>query len=195
MTAAVSRRGRPRSEAIDAAILEATVEELIERGYLGLTIESIAERAGVAKTTVYRRWTNTEDLALAAMRGFFETQLSDAPPGSARDRLVWLLDAMRRKWADPRYGALMRRVVADSNAMPDLFDRARDQLIGPSVRRLNATLRQAVDEGLISPATDLEWVRQLLTAPIMAATLTRRSRVSRARLEAAVDLVLRGAAP
>lgn len=187
-------RGRPRDAAIDAAILDATVEELIARGFIGMSMEAIAARAGVAKTTLYRRWPNTTELALDAMRSF-DTPVADAPDGPAREQLIWLLEVMRRKWADPRYAALMRRVAGDAVERPDAYKQARDRLIMPHVRALNAALERARDEGLLSADVDLEWVRQLLTAPIIAAALTLRPRVTRAQMEAYVELVLRGAAP
>ena len=60
MTTATRGPGRPRSESIDTAIMAATIDELIERGFLAASMESIAQRAGVAKTTLYRRWPNTD---------------------------------------------------------------------------------------------------------------------------------------
>ena len=49
-------RGRPRREGADEEILEVAQTLLDERGYRALTVDDVAERAGVAKTTVYRRW-------------------------------------------------------------------------------------------------------------------------------------------
>lgn len=195
MSAAAARgRGRPRSAAIDAAIIEATIDELIERGFAGLTMESVAARAGVAKTTLYRRWPNTVELGVDAMRTF-EAEAAPPPEGSVRDQLVALMDRMRRKWNDPRYGAVMRRVTADGIAHADVYRHSRDRLVGPHLEVLNAVLRRGVDEGLIRADVDLTWIRQLLTSPIMAATLTFKERVSRAQVEATVDTVLRGLAP
>jgi AcrR family transcriptional regulator len=188
------RRGRPRDESLDAAILDATVEELIARGFIGLSIEAVAARAGVAKTTLYRRWPNTTELALDAMRGF-DAPVVDPPDGPVRDQLIWLLDGMRRKWGDPRYAAMMRRVVGDAVERPEAYRDARDRLILPHVRALNAVLERARDDGLLARDTDVEWLRQLLTAPILASALTLRRRVTRAQVEANVDVVLRGAAP
>jgi AcrR family transcriptional regulator len=189
-----ARRGRPRSEAIDEAILAATVEEIIARGFLGLSVEAVAARAGVAKTTLYRRWPGTHELALAAMRRF-ETDVRNPPAGTVRDQLLWLLEAMRRKWNDPQYSAMMRRVTGDGVAQPETYKQARDRLIGPQLQAMHRVLQRGVDEGLIRPDLDLSWVRQMMTAPITAATLTLKERVSRAQVEATVDTVLRGAAP
>jgi hypothetical protein len=89
----------------------------------------------------------------------------------------------------------MRRVTADGVANPDAYRQARDKLVGPHLAVLTAVLRRGVDEGLIRDDADLEWVRQMITAPIMAATLTFKDRVSRAQVEFTVDTVLRGVAP
>ena len=188
------RVGRPRDEAIDVAILAAAVDELIDRGFIAASVESIAARAGVAKTTVYRRWPNLTDLAVDAMQTF-EQQTVDPPEGTVRDNLFWLLDGMRRKWGNPRYAALMRRVAADGTVQPEVYKQARDRLIRPHIAALQAVLRRGVDEGLIDAGTDIDWVRQLMTSPIMASALALRGPVSKANLEATVDTVLRGVAP
>src|SRR5712675_1799045 len=59
--------GRPRRSATGHAILKATRELLAQGGVHGLTVEGVAERSGIAKTTIYRRWRSKEDLALAAL--------------------------------------------------------------------------------------------------------------------------------
>jgi hypothetical protein len=102
---------------------------------------------------------------------------------------------MRRKWNDPQYSAMMRRVTGDGVAQPETYKQARDRLIGPQLQAMHRVLQRGVDEGLIRPDLDLSWVRQMMTAPITAATLTLKERVSRAQVEATVDTVLRGAAP
>lgn len=188
------RRGRPRDEAIDAAVLDATIEELIARGFAALSIEAVAARAGVAKTSVYRRWANAGDLAIEAMRTF-EADVREPPEGSVRDQLVWLVDVMRRKWNDPRYSAMMRRVTGDGVANPEAYRRARDKLVAPHLAALHGVLQRGVDEGVIRADLDLGWIRQMMTSPITAATLTFKERISRAQVEATIDTVLRGVAP
>ncbi|HZZ96953.1 MAG TPA: TetR/AcrR family transcriptional regulator [Jatrophihabitantaceae bacterium] len=193
-TAAKRGPGRPRNESTDAAILAAAVDELIERGFIAASMESVAARAGVAKTTLYRRWPSIHELAIAAMETF-EQAPDDLPEGSVRDTLVWALDAMRRKWGNPRYAAMMRRVAADGTANPALYRQSRDRLIGPYVRAMNAVIRRGIDEGVLSADIDVDWVRGLLVSPIMAASLTLRDRVTYAQLELTVDTVLRGLSP
>jgi AcrR family transcriptional regulator len=197
VAAQVGRRpGRPRDEAIDTAILDATIDELIEHGFPGLAMEAVAARAGVAKTTVYRRWSCTDELALEAMSRLYATRVDTPANASAREAILLRLQAFRRVWTNPRYAALMRRAAADGAAHPQLYRDFRDRLIAPNVAALNADLRAAVDEGLIRRDVDLDWVRQLLVAPILAAALTHRDdRVTRAQVEFTVDTVLAGLRP
>jgi AcrR family transcriptional regulator len=197
MTDVANRRpGRPRDESIDAAILDATIDELIERGYLGLSVEAVAARAGVAKTTLYRRWPSSDDLVLEAMRAFEPKPDAKEPALAAgREELLFLLERMRRTWNDPRYAALMRRVAADGTAAPDVYRRVRDQLLKHRLERMNRALHRAVDAGVIREGVDLVWVRNLLASSVLAAALTHRERLTRAQLEFTLDTVLGGLAP
>jgi len=190
------RRGRPRNASIDTEIYAATVDELIEKGFLALSMESIAARAGVAKTTLYRRWPAAHELCAAAISSL-EPEPDQAPPagGTVRDDLLVLLQRMRRKWASPRYGALMRRAAADGSVRPEVYLQVRDKVVAPHVAAMNTVLRRGIDEGLVRPDVDLDWARQLLAAPILAATMTLKSKISAAQVEFTVDTVLRGLAP
>jgi len=188
------RRGRPRSESIDTAILEAAIEELIAHGLVGLQMEAVAARAGVAKTTVYRRWPATSDLALAAVR-YIKPLPVDPPEGTVREQLLWLLQRMRAQWGEPRYAALMRRIAADANTAPDLYRDGRTRLIGPHIEVMHRVLERAVADGLVAPDADLELLRMMMTSPITASALTLAPYPSAAQVERAVDTVLRGAAP
>src|SRR5215831_20617633 len=77
--------GRPRNPAVDQAILHAALELFIEHGVAGASIERIAKRAGVAKTSIYRRWSSREALLAQAIEDFrnatgFTTDLLDRTP-------------------------------------------------------------------------------------------------------------------
>lgn len=193
MTAA-ARRGRPRDEAIDAAIREAALAELELRGIVAVTMEGIAQRAGVAKTTLYRRWSNTTDLCVDAMQSLFIPP-EPPPEGSGVEQLRWLVQRARLTWKNERYAAIMRRVAADGTANPEMFNAARDRLVGPAVELMAAALEQAVDEGDVRPDADLALARRMMVAPIVAAAFTLRPPLSRAEADAVVDMVLRGLAP
>lgn len=60
-----AKRGRPRNSTVDRRVLDAAWDLLVDRGYAGLSVDEVAERAGVAKTTLYRRWPTKDHLAIA----------------------------------------------------------------------------------------------------------------------------------
>lgn len=196
MTTATRRGpGRPRDEAADAAILEAAIDELADKGFHAASIEGIAARAGVAKTTIYRRWPGSDGLFLDALRSRFHSDNPEPPDGSVRDQLLALLEGMRRNWSDPRYAAIMRRVAADGTNKPEVYRHCRDQLIAPHIAALHRVLRRGQDEGLIRDDVDVEFARTLFTSPIIAAAMTLRPRVTRHQVEVIVDTVLAGLRP
>src|SRR5262249_21409879 len=88
--------GRPRSQVVDQAILRAALELFIEHGVAGASIEKIAKRAGVGKTSIYRRWSSRETLLAQAIEVFrnatgYTTDLLDRTPPS--DFVKLLIDA------------------------------------------------------------------------------------------------------
>ncbi|HYM80736.1 MAG TPA: helix-turn-helix domain-containing protein, partial [Candidatus Limnocylindria bacterium] len=66
-TTGTPRRGRPRSEKARHAILDAAAELLLRRGLGAVSMDAVAERAGVSKATIYRWWPSKEMLALDAL--------------------------------------------------------------------------------------------------------------------------------
>ncbi len=86
---------RRRGENLEEAILDATMDELVENGYSHLTMESAAVRAGTNKAVLYRRWANKSELVIAALRKWIPTiNISDIPDtGSLRDDVVAYLRA------------------------------------------------------------------------------------------------------
>src|SRR5438309_2129391 len=113
------RPGRPRSEEADRAILGAAVEELVERGLAGVSMESIAARAGVAKTTLYRRWKDKVALCLEAV-GRTKAPLAEPATGSLRGDLVQLAGQQYRELWEGEFGRLMPRFAVEARRYPEL---------------------------------------------------------------------------
>lgn len=90
--------GRRRGEALEAAILEAAWDELAERGYVNLTVGSVARRAGTSKAVLYRRWADKRKLVEAAVVSRSATQMiTPADTGSLRGDLIAILTEMNQK--------------------------------------------------------------------------------------------------
>jgi len=122
------RTGRPRSAAADAAILEATRASLVELGWSKLTMGDVATRAGVAKTTLYRRWANKNELVVDAVAVLFdELELPD------RGSLAADVEGVVLQFADllgqPETKTALMGVVAESTTDEALRGRIRSAIV------------------------------------------------------------------
>ncbi|MFJ9636184.1 TetR/AcrR family transcriptional regulator [Streptomyces sp. NPDC101178] len=122
------RTGRPRSPAADAAILEATRASLVDLGWSKLTMGAVATRAGVAKTTLYRRWAGKNELVVDAVAVLFdELELPDRGSLAADVQGVVLQFAALLERPETRT-ALMA-VVAESTRDDSLRHRIRSAIV------------------------------------------------------------------
>ncbi|MBV7244188.1 MULTISPECIES: TetR/AcrR family transcriptional regulator [unclassified Streptomyces] len=123
-----TRTGRPRSTAADAAILEATRASLVDLGWSKLTMGDVATRAGVAKTTLYRRWAGKNELVVDAVAVLFdELELPDRGSLAADVQGVVLQFASLLERPEART-ALMA-VVAESTRDDSLRRRIRSAIV------------------------------------------------------------------
>ncbi|MFF8982672.1 TetR/AcrR family transcriptional regulator [Streptomyces globisporus] len=123
-----TRTGRPRSIAADAAILEATRASLVDLGWSKLTMSDVATRAGVAKTTLYRRWAGKNELVVDAVAVLFdELELPDRGSLAADVQGVVLQFAALLERPEART-ALMA-VVAESTRDDSLRQRIRSAIV------------------------------------------------------------------
>ena len=101
------RRGRPRDANLESRVLEAAVEEYAERGWAGLTMDGVARRAKVGKSTLYLRWPDKETL-LAAAAEVFAAPIEPADTGKLRGDIEAMARQLRAFYADPRGWAVTR---------------------------------------------------------------------------------------
>jgi len=109
------RRGRPRDPDAEPRIRRYAVQLLLERGFDGMTVDDVAEAAGVGKATIYRRWASKELLAGDAMAEMFDIEIPDADTGSiAGDLRQVYRDALT--FVNTKEGvALIRLAVSEIN--------------------------------------------------------------------------------
>ncbi|MCT2548629.1 MULTISPECIES: TetR/AcrR family transcriptional regulator [Streptomyces] len=140
------RTGRPRSAAADEAILEATRASLVDLGWSKLTMSDVATRAGVAKTTLYRRWAGKNELVVDAVAVLFdELELPDLGSLSADVQAVVLQFAALLERPETRT-ALMA-VVAESTRDEALRTRIRDSIVDRQKRLVLQGRRRAQERG------------------------------------------------
>lgn len=165
MTAPVpARRQIGRGEKVRAAVISATIAELVESGFATLTVESVAHRAGVHKTTVYRRWADRYALVLDSLTDRLATDIAIPDTGSiesdldvlARGLIAWLGSALGR--------ALVATLPGAGN-LPELA-KLRVEVFRDRLRRGEPVIGAAVDRGELGPNVDPAEVIRTLVAPI-----------------------------
>jgi AcrR family transcriptional regulator len=161
------RPGRPRCAAAHQAILAATLQVLIDQGYAQMSMERVAERAGVGKATIYRRWRNKSELVAEALGNL---RIEQAPPdeGSLRADVLELskrqLGVMR---AQPRFPRLAPLLLAESADDPELHAIVRANLLDPIRSMIAQLFKRAIERGEVRKDVDVERVIDLLHGPII----------------------------
>ncbi|WP_079043958.1 TetR/AcrR family transcriptional regulator [Streptomyces kanamyceticus] len=189
-------RGRPRSEAVEQAIIEGVVR-LLEDGVslTELSIERIARTAGVGKATIYRRWDGKEALFVDVL-SVFEEPDPELPGTSVRDDLVVILEGLRRRGLTMRSSALLHNVFAQMKALPKLWDAYHSTVIEPRRRTMVEVLRRGMAEGVLRTDVDIEMANDLFVGPMLLRTVMRPDAPLDDDLaERIVDTVLEGLRP
>ncbi|MFF3291579.1 TetR/AcrR family transcriptional regulator [Streptomyces sp. NPDC003023] len=140
------RTGRPRSAEADAAILEATRASLVELGWSKLTMGDVAARAGVAKTTLYRRWANKNELVVDAVAVLFdELELPDR--GSLAADVEGVVLQFAELLEQPETKTALMGVVAESTTDEALRGRVRSAIVERQKRLVVEGRRRAQARG------------------------------------------------
>ena len=121
--------GRPRDPRIDAAILRATADLLVEIGYSNLTMAAVAERAGTTKTALYRRWSSKAELVHEAAFPAAPTAI-ETPPGDIAADIRAMIAAARDVFTSPVVRAARPGLIADMAADDDLNARVMGRFAG-----------------------------------------------------------------
>ncbi|MER5979241.1 TetR/AcrR family transcriptional regulator [Streptomyces sp. NPDC001857] len=173
------RAGRPRSAAADAAILAATRAALVELGWSKLTLGDVATRAGVAKTTLYRRWSGKNELVVDAVAELFgELRLPDR--GSLAADIEGVVLQFAAILARPEARSGLMAVVAESTRDEALRARVRSSIVDPQKDLVLEGRARAQRRGELPPETDpLEAARTVdLIFDVVAGAVVHRTLVS-----------------
>lgn len=183
-------RGRPRSESVGRAIREAARAILAAEGYDGLTFEAVATQAGVAKTTVYRRY--ADRVALIVDVG---NDIADAQPepdtGNLHDDLVSVLASMAHTFSDPVTGAMLAAVIGQMGRAPRLAEAMRGAVIARRMAAMELVFRRSITRGDIPSDTDWWLHTQRLVGPLVMRTLLTHEPIDEPLVRRIVALELR----
>ena len=188
------RPGRPRSGEAHAAILQASLELIREVGFDALAMDAIAARAGVGKTTVYRRWKSKELLVVEAIDAIVRA-VPDPDTGSTEGDLMVLMSATLRMYADPATAALLSGLVAAMVRSEPIAQAVRGGFVGMRREAMRRALRRGVERGELRAETDLELALDLLSGPMLWRYLIGGEAVDEGLARGTVDAVLRAFGP
>jgi AcrR family transcriptional regulator len=161
--------GRPRNPVVDQAILRAALELFIEHGVAGASIERIAKRAGVAKTSIYRRWSSREALlaqAIEAARnatGYTVDLVDRTPPQDFVKLLVEACEVVGR----PEIRKLMTRLIGSIPDYPKWIEVYRETYYLPRRRAFGRALERVRAAGLLPRDIDLEALADMIIGAVM----------------------------
>jgi AcrR family transcriptional regulator len=196
-TAEARGPGRPRSEKAQRAILAAAIELLLEHGLHAMSMDAVAERAGVSKATIYRWWPSKELLALDALATEWQLTAPDATrdTGSLRGDLLARLRPWLRHLRDKPYGRVVAGLVATAQADAEFAELYLERFVRPRRDAMRPVLLRAVERGEIPRNIDLEVALDLIYGPIYHRMLHGHAPLDERFARSLVDSIIAGIAP
>jgi AcrR family transcriptional regulator len=190
----VARRTGGRSARVRAAVLAAAIDELTEYGFAGMSAARIAERAGVNRTTVHRRWPDLEDLVEEALLASASVAVPIPDTGSVRGDLRLLLREIAGLIDEDRSRRTIRALVADA---------ARSPVIGAVVGRVWTSrfqrgvevVTRAVERGELRADVPPATILAAFTGPLYVRLLITDERIDDRFLDDVIEIGLAGACP
>lgn len=181
----------PRVARSRAAVLAATAELIASEGIAAVSIEAVAARSGVAKTTIYRHWDSRAALVVDAFRDMAET-CAAPDTGNLRDDLVGLMTGLAAQLADAPWARALAGLLDAAAGDPELESLHKDFMT--EVRRsFNAVLDRAVGRGELPADVDRTRAGMLLAGPLFYARMVLLAPVTDpVAVAALVDVVLPG---
>jgi AcrR family transcriptional regulator len=181
-------RGRPRDGALDERILEQVLDLLGSSGYAGLTLDELAVRSGVAKTTILRRWPSKGAVAAAGVERL-ALQSVDVPDfGTLHRDLHALMHGAVDTFVRGR-GQFVPRLLREAGHHPEITDLLH-AVLHTRRQAYRRVLARAIARGELDPSVDQELLIDMLIGPVWTRLLITRDPITREYVDANVQMVL-----
>jgi AcrR family transcriptional regulator len=184
-----SSRGRPRDPRTRAAILTAARGLLEKGGLTAVTIEAIANKAGVSRPTIYRYWPNAPAVAMAA---FLEASGAPAAGKASRSPLAALraqLHAVADAFAAPAGRSVAARVAA-AQSETELAKAFRNEFIARNRDAARLLLERCIEERLVAPPSDIDLALDLIFGTLFYRLLMGHAPITRALVDQLLAAVI-----
>jgi AcrR family transcriptional regulator len=174
------------------AVFAATVEELSTRDYADVTIESIAARAGVHKTTVYRRWRTKAELIAQALIGVAGLHIQVPDTGTVEADVRELARSVQGVLSLPQGAAITRALVVGAMSSPEIGELMR-QFWAARLEAIRVIVDRAIQRGQFPPGTDPAAFMHAVAAPLYYQLLVARDPVTTQDADMSADAAVTAA--
>ena len=180
----------PRPNASTEEILVTTIRLIAEHDVSGISIDMVAERAGVSKATIYRRWASRSDLIAEALR---YTRRPGANPntgtlrGDLRELLIELVGYLNR----PEGGRVMIALLNAAIRSPELA-KIRDEADRDARLAYKKVIDRAIERGELDKAVDTRLMTDILIAPFLYQRLVEGTEARKNEIDRMIDTVIAG---
>ncbi|WP_067722751.1 TetR/AcrR family transcriptional regulator [Nocardia yamanashiensis] len=181
-----------RGPKVRAAVLAATIDELAEQGYAAFAVENVAKRAGVHKTTVYRRWPERDGLIADALSESVTTDIAIPDTGALEDDLRQLARGLVSWVKSPGGQAVLAVLLSERIGATRPPDAVR-HIFRDRIRQALPIVDRAVTRGQLPSGIDPSELVKAVVAPIYFRALITREKLTDATADNAVRLALAGA--
>ncbi|CAN5776954.1 MAG: TetR/AcrR family transcriptional regulator [Ilumatobacteraceae bacterium] len=181
---------RPRSEEARRKALDAAAELMIEGGVARVTIEEVATRSGVAKTTIYRHWPERSGLILDTVRAAFR-HVDTPDTGSLRDDLVAFFGGMVRADLSGKVGRMVPCLIDAASRDPEM-QRLLMRLGIEREEPVMAIVERAQERGELPADLDRRVVVGTIVGPIVFRKVVQRQPVDAAYITGCIDVAITG---
>ncbi len=168
--------GRPRSEQAHRAAIEATVEVLLESGVDGVTLDEVAARSGVAKSTLYRHFGSKEAMIAVAARGCV-TEHPTPDTGNLEDDLLFLFGRYEEADQVKQFPQLFPMLI-DAGTRDPKMQEVADEVLEERRRPIYTVLKLAQMRGEVSPDLDLDAAVATIVGPLTYRRIVERKEVT-----------------
>ena len=183
----------PRVLRTRATVLGVAADLLEEGGWDAVSHSTVAARAGVGRTTIYRHWPDKVSLLGDAISARIDADLP-APTGDLRTDLIANLEQFRAALDSQTKRGLMCTVLAEAERSPQ-FKALRRQVTATATSGVAAALREGIKNGALRSDLDRELAIEQLVGPMMFRGLMWHRPVTRAMLVSLVDALIESNAP
>ena len=192
MAAPGTARPGGRTARIAESVFAAAIAELADRAYADISVESIAARAGVHKTTVYRRWGSKPELIRQALAGAAGTHIQVPDTGRADTDARMLARAVQAILAAPQGAAITTALIVGGLSSPEIAELMRQFWAG-RLAAIEVIVARAVGRGELPPGTDPAAFMHAVSAPLYFRLLVTREPITEPDADAAADAALAAA--